>query len=94
MFSIVYRLTKPHAPVVEYGMEYTGVIGSIIAQINEKQIPLPADAVMIGKLFEVVENDGRAAVAAEITDGIAAGKMVRLSPDHLIGQRVRFVHFN
>lgn len=76
-------------------MEFTiGTIASIIAQRDEKQIPLPADAVMIGKLFHVIENDGSAAVAEEVTSGVIAGKMVRLSPDHQVGQRVRFVYFN
>jgi len=60
---------------------------------QEKQIPLPVGAVMIGKLFTVIENDGSAAIAEEVTDAILAAR-VRLTPEHQVGQKVRFVHFN
>ena len=75
-------------------MELTPVIAAtMLQQLEERQIPLPADAVMLGKVFQVIENDGEFAIAEELADGIMVAR-IRLTPDYQIGQRVRFVHFN
>jgi hypothetical protein len=76
-------------------MELTSMeaFASAVVSCNEKHISLSADAALVGKLFCVVENSGEFAIAEEVTDGIVPAR-IRLTPDHRIGQRVRFVYFN